>query len=189
MVNGRPMASCTTPVTNGMKVDNATAELHDMRKAIIELMFAEGNHLCPSCVKSGNCSLQALAYSFQIFAPRFPYQFPIREIDASSPRLVLDRNRCISCRRCVRAVLTGDGRPIFGARRRGHRLSVHIDPELGRELTEEQANFAMNVCPCGSILVKGKGYDRPIGARRYDPGPVSLERDPAVIPANGEGTP
>ena len=47
----------------------------------------------------------------------------------------------------------------------------------------------MHVCPTGSILVKGKGYDKPIGTRRYDPGPVGLERDPAVIPTNGEGKP
>lgn len=189
MVNGRPMASCTTPVTNSMKVENETAELQDMRKAIIELMFVEGNHLCPSCVKSGNCSLQALGYRYQMFAPRFPYQFPVREIDASSPKLLLDRNRCISCRRCIRAVVTEDGRPMFGARRRGHRLSIHLDPELGTELTDEQAQFAMSVCPVGSILVKGKGYDTPIGARRYDPGPPDLERDPAVIPQNGEARP
>ena len=76
MVNGRPMASCTTPVTNGMKVDNSTAELVDMRKAIIELMFAEGNHLCPSCVKSGNCSLQALAYSLPDLRAAVPLPVP-----------------------------------------------------------------------------------------------------------------
>ena len=189
MVNGRPMAACTTPVTNGMKINNDTAELTDIRKAIIELMFVEGNHLCPSCVKSGNCALQALAYRFQISAPRFPYQFPVREIDASSPKLLLDLNRCINCRRCIRAVTAPDGKLIFGAKRRGHRISVKIDAELGQELTDEQAAFAMQVCPVGSIQVKGKGYTLPIGLRRFDPGPVGLERDASHIPTNGEGKP
>lgn len=189
MINGRPMASCTTPVTNGMKIDNNTSELIDMRKAIIELMFAEGNHLCPSCVKSGNCALQALAYRFQIFAPRFPYQYPVREIDATSPKLIIDLNRCINCRRCIRAVTTPDGKAVFGAKRRGHRISVKIDPELGQNLTDEQAAFAMEVCPVGSLLVKGQGYRRPIGERKFDPGPVGIERDPSLIPANGGGRP
>jgi NADH dehydrogenase/NADH:ubiquinone oxidoreductase subunit G len=187
LVNGRPMAACTTPVTNGMKIDNNTAELTDARKAIIELMFVEGNHLCPSCVKSGDCSLQALAYRFQIFAPRFPYQFPVREIDTTSPKLILDLNRCINCRRCMRAVTMPDGKAIFGAKRRGHRLSVKIDTELGQELTDEQAAFAMSVCPVGSILVSGRGYAKPIGKRRFDSGPAGLDRDPSQIPTNGGG--
>lgn len=187
MVNGRPMAACTTPVTNGMKIDNTTPELTDIRKSIIELMFVEGNHLCPSCVKSGNCALQALAYSFQIFAPRFPYQFPVREIDASSPKVILDLNRCINCRRCMRAVTTPEGKAVFGTRHRGHRVSVKIDPEEGQHLTDEQATLAMQVCPVGCIQVKGKGYSQPIGKRRFDPGPAGLERDPAQIPTNGGG--
>jgi hypothetical protein len=86
-------------------------------------------------------------------------------------------------------VTTPDGKLIFGAKRRGHRISVKIDAELGQELTDEQAAFAMQVCPVGSIQVKGRGYTLPIGLRRFDPGPVGLERDASHIPTNGEGKP
>ena len=75
-VNGRPMTACSTPAENGMEIENDTAEINDIRKAIIEALFVEGNHFCPSCEKSGNCDLQALGYRYQMLVPRFPYSFP-----------------------------------------------------------------------------------------------------------------
>lgn len=59
-VNGKLTTACTTPVYNNMEVENETPELQDMRKSIIELMFADGNHYCPYCEKSGDCELQQL---------------------------------------------------------------------------------------------------------------------------------
>jgi [NiFe] hydrogenase diaphorase moiety small subunit len=61
-VNGRPSTSCTTKVYEGMEVEVNTEELTDTRKAIIEMLYAEGNHFCPSCEKSGNCDMQNIAY-------------------------------------------------------------------------------------------------------------------------------
>ena len=69
-VNGKLSTACTTPVSEGMKIENNTSELNHLRKSIIELLFVEGNHFCPSCEKSGNCELQALAYRFAMMAPR-----------------------------------------------------------------------------------------------------------------------
>ena len=71
-VNGRMMTACTTPVSDNMEIESNIPELEDLRKAIIELLFIEGNHFCPSCEKSGNCELQALAYRFNMMVPRFP---------------------------------------------------------------------------------------------------------------------
>ena len=70
-VNGKLMTACTTPVVEGMLVESKTKELEDLRKSIVELLFVEGNHLCPSCEKSGNCELQALAYRYKMMVPRF----------------------------------------------------------------------------------------------------------------------
>ena len=72
-VGGRNMAGCTTPVTEGMVIEAMTDELEDMRKAIVEMLFVEGNHMCPTCEKSGNCELQALGYRYTMMVPRFPY--------------------------------------------------------------------------------------------------------------------
>ena len=48
-VNGRPLAACTTMVKEGMEIRLNTPKLNDMRKAVVEMMFAEGNHFCPGC--------------------------------------------------------------------------------------------------------------------------------------------
>ena len=74
-----------------------------MRRDVIDMLFVEGNHFCMFCEKSGNCELQALAYRFGITAPKYPFAFPQRELDASHPEIFIDRNRCILCGRCVRA--------------------------------------------------------------------------------------
>jgi len=103
-VGGRYMAACTQIAVEGMTVENTAPDLEDMRRGILEMLFVEGNHMCPTCEKSGNCELQALAYRYQIMAPRFPYQFPVRQVDASAPKIVLDHNRCIQCQRCVRSI-------------------------------------------------------------------------------------
>ncbi|MCK7489915.1 MAG: ferredoxin [Anaerotruncus sp.] len=76
------------------------------------------------CEKSGNCELQALAYRFGITAPRFAFQFPNREVDASHPDILIDHNRCILCARCVRASRDLDGKDVFGFVGRG-RAQAH----------------------------------------------------------------
>ncbi len=110
MVNGRPQAACTQPAASGMVVENETETLKDARKNIVEMLFVEGNHFCMFCEKSGNCELQAMAYRFGIAAPRFPYLFPQRELDASHPEVFVDKNRCILSRtieNCCRTASSG----------------------------------------------------------------------------------
>jgi len=85
-VAGRYMAACTQPVQEGMAVENAAPDLEDMRKALVEMLFVEGNHFCPSCEKSGNCELQALGYRYRLTVPRFPYLWPGRALDAAALR-------------------------------------------------------------------------------------------------------
>ena len=130
LVNGRPMSACTTPVADGMEIENDTEQINEIRKAIIEVLFVEGNHFCPSCEKSGNCELQALAYRFKMMVPRLPYLFPTREVDASNPKIIKDHNRCILCKRCIRAIKTKDGKNVFAFKKRGIKLEINVDPEI-----------------------------------------------------------
>lgn len=168
VVNGRPMSACTTPVADGMEIINDTPEINDIRKAIVEVLFVEGNHFCPVCEKSGNCELQALAYKFKMMVPRFPYLFPIKEVDASNPKIIKDHNRCILCKRCIRAIITEDGKNVFAFKKRGLRLEIIADPEMGDEFTDELAQKAIEICPVGAILPREQGYKIPIGQRKYD---------------------
>lgn len=168
MVNGKFTTSCTTKVQEGMKVTINTPELIDTRKAIIEMLFAEGNHFCPSCEKSGNCDLQNLAYDMDISVTRFPHVFSNKRVDFNPKRMIMESNRCILCRRCVEEVQTSDGMDIFSFVNRGVKTRVHIDYEQEEKLTEAQALHAMNLCPVGAILVKGMIYKEPFGERKYD---------------------
>jgi len=174
-VNGKLMTACTTPVAEGMNIENDVEDIRELRKSIVELLMVEGNHLCPACEKSGQCELQALAYRFQVMVPRFPYQFPLRKVDGSNPKIIKDQNRCIQCKRCIRSIKDEKGRNIFAYRRRSSSVEVVIDAKLGKQLTDELAQKAMDVCPVGSILVKEKGFVIPIGERKYDKKPIGSD--------------
>ncbi|MCK4288691.1 MAG: (2Fe-2S)-binding protein [Bacteroidales bacterium] len=179
-IAGRLMTACTTPVESGMEIENDIPEIQDLRLAIIEMLFVEGNHFCPACEKSGNCELQALAYRYQMMVPRFPYEFPVKEIDASIPKLIIDHNRCILCKRCIRSFKDENGKNIFAFKKRGHKLQINIDEKLSANLSDEMAQKAMDICPVGAIIRKGKGFDEPIGTRKYDKVPIGSDIESVV---------
>ncbi|HOV12398.1 MAG TPA: ferredoxin, partial [Bacteroidales bacterium] len=162
-------------VEDGMVVENNTPELTDIRKAIVEMLFVEGNHFCPACEKSGNCDLQGLGYKYQMMVPRFPYAFERRDIDATTPKIYLERNRCIFCKRCVRMIKDSEGRSIFAFKGRGKTLQINIDRKLAATMSDELAQKAMDICPVGCILKKEVGFKDPIGSRKYDKKPIGSD--------------
>ncbi len=176
LVNGRPQAACTQPVAHGMVVESATENVGAIRKDLIEMLFVEGNHFCMFCEKSGNCELQALAYRFGITAPKYPYMFPKREVDASHPDILIDHNRCIRCARCVRASRDLDGKEVFGFVNRGplKELAVNAAASLV-DTNADVTDQAIDVCPVGALLKKRTGYAIPIGQRKYDHDPIGSE--------------
>jgi [NiFe] hydrogenase diaphorase moiety small subunit len=175
-VNGKPINACTMVVGEGMVIENNTDELNDMRKSIIEMLFVEGNHICPACEKSGNCELQALAYRFQMMAPRYPYQFPKRELDGSHPDLYIDRNRCVLCGRCVRSSREIDKKNVFGFEGRGSDMRLAVDARHSLAETDlVAADKAASYCPTGSLMVKRVGWKIPVGSRKFDKQPIGSD--------------
>ena len=169
-VNGRNCSACTFPAAEGQNVLNNTKELNENRRIITQMLFVEGNHLCPGCEKSGNCKLQAVAYSLGMMDLRFPLQYPQRKIDASHPDILLDHNRCIFCEMCVRAGREVDGKDVFAISGRGIRNHLIINSPSGllRDSLLEVTDKAANICPVGAIIVKRHGFEVPIGQRVYD---------------------
>lgn len=175
-VNGRFQTACTQPVAAGSIVENDTEELNAYRRDLIDMLFVEGNHYCMFCEKSGNCELQALAYRFGITAPKYPYQFPRREVDASHPDVFIDHNRCILCGRCVRASAEVDGKNLFGFVGRGPHKRIAVTAADGLGGTNAAAtDRAVAACPTGALLPKRVGYAVPIGQRKYDHEPIGSE--------------
>ncbi len=173
---GRSVSACTQPAEPGLQVDNETPALTRIRRDLVEMLFHEGNHLCPICEKSGNCELQAMAYRLEMTAPtRFPYLEPCRDLDASHPDIALDTNRCISCGRCIRASQDRDGKGVFGYVGRGIHRRVAVN---GADLAHTNAalsDHAIGVCPVGCIIRKGEGFTQPIGQRHFDHGLIGHE--------------
>ena len=177
-IAGRLDTSCTCPVAAGMVVESDTDELNQYRKDLVDMLFVEGNHICPACEKSGNCELQGLAYELGIAAPKYPYQFPRRETDASHPDIFLDLNRCILCGRCVGTSRDVDGKSVFEFVGRGSHKKIAIRPEARLVDTElDITDQVVESCPVGSILKKRVGYAIPVGERQFDNPP---HEDPAA---------
>ena len=175
-VNGRPTSSCTFPVSEGLVIENNTDELNAMRRNIVEMLFVEGNHYCPSCEASGNCELQAMGYRLGLLAPQLPYLNRAREMDATHPDVYVDRDRCILCGRCARASRTADGKRVFGFEGRGIDKRIAVDGREGLSETDlSAADKAAEICPTGCLTMKGTGWSVPVGQRDYDKAPIGSE--------------
>ncbi len=176
-IGGRTTSSCTMPAEAGMQVESNTEELNSLRRTLVQMLFVEGNHFCPSCEASGNCQLQATAYVLQMMTPRFNQFFPDRPLDGSHPDILLEYNRCILCELCVRASSEVDQKNVFGLAGRGITKHLIVNSESGllKDTNMALTDKAMEVCPVGVILKKGRGFAVPIGKRRYDERPVSAQ--------------
>jgi [NiFe] hydrogenase diaphorase moiety small subunit len=189
-VNGRTVASCTTPAESAIEVESNTEELNDLRRTLVQMLFAEGNHFCPSCETSGNCILQALGYDLGVLTAGFRHLYPNRPVDASHPELLLDFNRCVLCELCVRASRDVDGKCVFtfSGRGLGKHLIVNSESGLLRDTDVALTDVAVQVCPVGVILRKRVGFAAPIGQRRFDRRPISEQAlDDAPRPPGSNG--
>jgi [NiFe] hydrogenase diaphorase moiety small subunit len=180
-IGGRLGAACTNRAAEGMAVESETEALNADRRALTQMLFVEGNHVCPSCEKSGNCQLQAVAYHLGMLTPHFTHFYPARDVDASHPDVLLERNRCILCELCVRASRDVDGKNVFGIGGRGIRARLIVNSASGRlaDTNLSVTDRAAEVCPTGAIIRKRHGFTVPIGKRLYD------HHDIAEVPVAG----
>lgn len=180
-INGRYAPACTEKITEGLVIEVNDPELRDTRKALVEMMFAEGNHVCPACEKSGDCDLQHMAYELGLSVTRFPHLFRDRLVDFRPKRLIMEHNRCIKCLRCVVDVKTDDGAKVFTYQNRGDETFVGVDYEQEARLSESQAVNAMRICPTGAIMVKGVSLPIPFGTRKFDRESVQPDYDKSPL--------
>jgi formate dehydrogenase major subunit len=155
-----PIASCTLPVSPNMVVNTETDALKKSRKFILSMLFSERNHFCPFCqVSGGDCELQNAAYHEEMTS--WPLQpgwngFPV---DSSHPYFVLDNNRCILCRRCVRACAEMSGNFTLSMAERGASTILVADTNvpLGKSTCIE-CGSCVQVCPTGALIDRATAY-------------------------------
>jgi [NiFe] hydrogenase diaphorase moiety small subunit len=180
--NGRPTASCTQLAQSGMAVESDTEEINNDRRSLLQMLFVEGNHFCPSCEQSGNCQLQATAYQLQMMSPHYDHFYPDRPVDASHAEYLLDFNRCILCSLCVRASRDVDGKNVFALSGRGIKSHLIVNAKSGYLVDSDFTadDKAAHVCPVGVFLKKRRGFAIPIGQRTFDKEPIGATPHPDV---------
>jgi bidirectional [NiFe] hydrogenase diaphorase subunit len=152
------LPACTTFVTEGIEVFTASERLRKYRRMTVEMLFAEGNHICSVCVENGHCELQDLAVGMGIDHIRLPYFYPKRDVDASHQRFALDSNRCVLCTRCVRVCAEVEGAHTWDVMGRGIQSCVITDlnQPWGDSDTCTSCGKCVQVCPTGALFEKGK---------------------------------
>jgi bidirectional [NiFe] hydrogenase diaphorase subunit len=149
--------ACVTQVAEGMVVQTNTAKLQEYRRMTVEMLFAEGNHICAVCVANENCELQDMAIEVGMDHSRFPYQFPHRDVDISHPMFGLDRHRCILCTRCVRVCDEIEGAHVWDVANRGGKSSIvaGMNQPWGEVDACTSCGKCVEACPTGAIFRQG----------------------------------
>lgn len=152
--------SCTLPASNNMVVHTDTEKVSEARKFVLSLIFSERNHFCMYCqVSGGDCELQNAAYHEEMTHWPIQPNFQKYPVDGSHPDFVLDNNRCILCRRCVRGCGELVGAFTLGIEERGSRSMVVAD--LGTPLGESSCvscGTCVQLCPTGALIDRHSAY-------------------------------
>jgi bidirectional [NiFe] hydrogenase diaphorase subunit len=159
--SSRLQPACYMKVNEGMVVRTETDQLREYRKMIVELLFAEGNHVCAVCVANNHCDLQDAAVAAGMDHQRFDYIHPRREVDVSHERFGIDHNRCILCTRCVRACDELEGAHTWDVAGRGKnaKLVTDMNQPWGDSVTCTSCGKCFMACPTGAIFQKGSAVD------------------------------
>jgi bidirectional [NiFe] hydrogenase diaphorase subunit len=167
----RLLSACSTCVAEGMEVLTNTERLRHYRRVILELLFAERNHVCSVCVSNGNCELQSLAQSCGLDHVRVPYRTHVYEVDPTHDLFRLDHNRCILCTRCVRVCDEIEGAHTWDVMGRG--IECRVITDLKRPWGESGSctgcGKCVQVCPTGALVSQGTSAGEMRKDRRFLP--------------------
>jgi len=162
--------SCSTTVAEGMVVHTQTPDVVEARASVFEFLLINHPLDCPVCDKGGECPLQDFSYSYGPNESRM--EFPRRVFDGEGvkadvdfgPTLMLNRNRCILCTRCVRFMKEIDTDPQINIVDRGYGSEIATFQEEG--VHSLLSGNLMDVCPVGAITTrdyrfKARPWDNP----------------------------
>ena len=152
---GKTFASCSEKPKDGMIVYTNTPRLLKYRKQIVELLLASHDRDCTTCVKNGECQLQSLAHRLGIYEVRFENKREPHPVDASSPAIVRDPNKCILCGDCVRMCDNVQAVNAIDFAYRG--TEAVVTPAFNKTIAETDCvncGQCRVVCPTGAISIK-----------------------------------
>jgi bidirectional [NiFe] hydrogenase diaphorase subunit len=149
--------ACVTKVQEGMEVTTTSPRLQQYRRMILELLFAERNHVCAVCVSNGHCELQTLAMRHGMDHVRFEYRHPKLGLDLSHRLFGMDHNRCVLCTRCVRTCwyIEGAGTKNVAGRGANSMIITDLNQPWGESDTCTACGKCVQACPTGALFYKG----------------------------------
>ncbi len=159
----RPVSACTTPVSDGMVVKTTTPYIERLRRTVVELLLSDHPNDCMVCEKSGDCTLQELAYFYDLRDNRFWGERRQYEGSDENPFIERDMEKCILCGKCVRVCSEIQGVGAIEIAYRG--FGAKVCPPFERELKCEFCGQCVSVCPTGALSGKqwsGKGRQKDI---------------------------
>jgi bidirectional [NiFe] hydrogenase diaphorase subunit len=159
-ISGSPklFPACATPVSSGMEVITNSDRLKEYRKMAVQMLLAERTHICSVCVADDHCELQSLANQLGVDHVMFERAWTCHEIDSTHDFLVIDRNRCILCTRCVRVCDEIEGAHTLDLKMRGKDTQVIMDLDnlWVDSCSCTSCRKCAKVCPVGAIYIEGE---------------------------------
>ena len=150
----RPMpklvASCSTPVMDGMIVKNKTSQrVHEGRSAVVEFLLINHPLDCPVCDQAGECNLQDLGYEHGSVKTRYEEERRTFDPIDIGDKIKLHMNRCILCYRCVEIANQLTEKRVHGVLHRGEHaeISTYIEHAIDNEFSGNM----IDVCPVGAL--------------------------------------
>jgi formate dehydrogenase major subunit len=151
--------ACTFPISEGMEIQTESPAVVKVRKFVLDMLFSERNHYCMYCEISGDCELQNLGYRYGLdhwVYPTYTKRFPV---DATRETFLMDHNRCVLCRRCVRACGELVANHTLGMRQRGASSMIHADLDVPfGESSCISCGTCLQVCPTGALIDKRSAF-------------------------------
>jgi NADP-reducing hydrogenase subunit HndD len=182
------VASCATPVAEGMEINTNSLTVRAARKHIIELLLSEHNADCTKCYKNGACELQALANEYSVgdhlFIDLIHHKGDV--IDITSPSIMKDDSKCIRCQRCVRTCAQLQGVNALAVANKGaeQKISSFFDKPM-HEVVCTNCGQCINRCPTGALVERQ--YTEEVWDAILDPTKhVVVQTAPAVRVGLGE---
>jgi predicted molibdopterin-dependent oxidoreductase YjgC len=148
--------ACTTPVFEGMVVDTESEAARETRRFVLEMLLSDHPNECMICEVDGDCELQDLAYEYQVTWPEHSGARHSYEVDPDpNPFILIDRNKCILCGRCIRACGEVQNRDVWSFAYRGFdsKLVAGAD-QLMLDARCESCGQCVAYCPVGALYDK-----------------------------------
>ena len=179
-------ASCVLPVREGMKIKTHSKKVRDARKEIVELILANHNRECLTCVRNKNCELQSVADELGITDIRYEGAKRVSTIDDFSHSIVRDSSKCILCGRCVNVCKKTQTIGILDFSNRG--FDTTVGPAFDFSMNDVPCIYCgqcINVCPVGALREKSE-IEKVWEALDDDSKHVIAQTAPAVRAGLGE---